>query len=120
MIRLNAEEKELKKSIKDESIALQLATKETIEHLTNTQVKALLADKWITPIMDGLHHLTDSIMAGFVAKLESLAKKYDTTFEDVENRIRSTSDALCGELEQLTGNESDIAGLTEFKKLLGG
>ena len=120
LIRLNAEEKELKKCIKDESIALHLITKETIEQLTDTQVKELLADKWITPIMDGLHHLTDSIMADFVAKLESLAKKYDTTFEDVENRIRSTSNALCGELEQLTGNDSDIVGLAEFKKLLGG
>ncbi len=118
--KLSTEEKELKKHIKAEDAALQSKTKETIEKLTDEQAEGLIREKWISPIVDGLSKLPGNIVNSLVAKLEALQKKYDTTFFEVEEQIRDTEASLTALLDELTGNEYDMQGLAEFKKLLGG
>lgn len=117
---LNTEEKMLKKKVKEQAAALQISTKKAIEELTNGQVEELLKRKWIVPILSGLYGLPKKVVNEFVAKLEALAKKYETTFFAVEEQIRETETSLCAVLDELTGNEFDMQGLSEFKKLLGG
>ncbi len=117
---LNTEEKAVKKTIKDQTAALQLKTKSTIEGLSDEQARELLAVKWIKPVTDGISELPGTIMATFIGKLDALMKKYDTTFEDVEHEIQDTESSLSSMLDQLTGNEFDMQGLSELKKLLGG
>ena len=48
---LNAEEKNLKKSVKDQETTLQLDTKHTIESLQINEALALLAKKWKNPMV---------------------------------------------------------------------
>jgi len=117
---LNAKEKDLKKKIKTETADLQMQTKATIESLSNQQAYGLLRSKWIAPILAGLEKLPGRIIDTFSAKLEALAKKYETTFSEVEQQISDTESSLSGMLDQLTGSESDMKGIAEFKKLLGG
>lgn len=117
---LVAEEKATKKKVKDDSAALHLETKAKIEELSDADVKELLKDKWIAPVVNGLAKLPENIVNEFVSKLEALAKKYETTFFEVEEEIRSVESSLTGMLDQLTGNDYDMKGLAEFKKLLGG
>ncbi len=117
---LNTEEKTLKKKVKEQAAALQISTKKAIEELTNGQVEELLKRKWIVPVLSGLYGLPKKVVNEFVAKLEALAKKYETTFFAVEEQIRETETSLCAMLDELTGNEFDIQGIVEFKKLLGG
>lgn len=117
---LVAEEKAAKKKVKDDSAALHLETKAKIEQLSDDEVKELLREKWIAPVVNGLSKLPGGIVNGFVSKLEALAKKYETTFFEVEEEIRNVESDLAGMLEQLTGNDYDMQGLAEFKKLLGG
>ena len=117
---LVAEEKATKKKVKDDSAALHLETKAKIEELSDADVKELLKDKWIAPVVNGLAKLPGNIVNEFVSKLEALAKKYETTFFEVEEEIRSVESSLTGMLDQLTGNDYDMKGLAEFKKLLGG
>ena len=116
----NEEEKKLKKQLKDKSAALHMATKETIEGLTDAQVYDLLHEKWIVPLVDGLSRLPDSILSDFISQLEKLISKYDTTLSDVEEQIIETEKELSCMLNQLIGNEFDMAGLAELKKMLGG
>ena len=116
----NEEEKLLKKQLKDQSAALHLETKRTIESLTDEQVYALLEKKWITPLVDGLAQLPERIISDFIAKLTKLATKYATTFEDVEAQIHDTEKELSGMIDQLTGSEFDMEGLAELRKMLGG
>ena len=118
--KLSSEEKDLKKRIKAEDAALQSKTKETIEELSDEQAEALIREKWISPIVCGLSKLPENIVNSLVAKLEALQKKYDTTFFEVEEQIRETEASLTALLNDLTGNEYDMQGLAEFKKLLGG
>lgn len=117
---LNTEEKSLKKKVKEEIAELQMRTKKAIEELTDSQVKELLNLKWIDPIISGLFALPRKIENELVTKLEALAKKYETTFFEVEEQIRETEASLCAMLDELTGNEFDMKGIAEFKKLLGG
>lgn len=117
---LNAEEKTLKSAIKTESALLEEKTKETIEGLSGEQVIELLKDKWIKPLIESLMQLPDSIVAELVAKLEALAKKYETTFAEVETQIEETEKSLSAMIDDLDGSEFDMLGLAELKKLLGG
>ena len=117
---LNAEEKTLKSAIKTESALLEEKTKETIEGLSDEQAIELLKDKWIKPLIDNLMQLPDSIVAELVAKLEALAKKYETTFAEVETQIEETEKSLSAMIDDLDGSEFDMLGLAELKKLLGG
>lgn len=117
---LNTEEKALKSAIKTESALLEKKTKDTIEGLSDEQVIELLKEKWIKPFIDNLMQLPDSIVAELVAKLETLAKKYETTFAEVETQIEETEKSLSAMIDDLDGSEFDMLGLAELKKLLGG
>lgn len=116
----NEEEKKLKKQLKDQSEALHIETKKTIETLSDEQVYSLLDQKWISPLIDGLGKLPESIISDFIAQIEKLAAKYETTFADVEEQIQDTEKELSGMIDLLTGSEFDMAGLAELKKILGG
>ena len=117
---LIAEEKELKAAIRKEVGLLEAKTKETIEGLSDDQAIELLKDKWITPIINNLMKLPDGIVSDLVSKLDSLAKKYETTLNEVESEIDETEKALSSMIDELVGGEFDMLGLKEFQKLLGG
>ena len=116
----NDEEKKLKKQIKDKSEALHMNTKKAIEALSDDQVMELLNDKWILPLINGLSGIPESIINDLITRLDRLADKYSTTLSEVEDQIESTEKELSGMLDMLIGNEFDMQGLMELKKLLGG
>lgn len=118
--KLSADEKGLKKKIKTESTDLTMKTKSTIEHLTDAQIRDFLKIKWVEPIMSELLGLPENIVGKLVSMLEALAKKYDTTFAEIDKEIKETENWLCGMIDELVGNDFDMKGLEEFKKLLGG
>lgn len=113
-------EKEIKGKIKTKSADLQAKTKDTIEGLTDEQAYSLLEKKWICPLVESIHKLPDTIIDGLVGKIQALQNKYATTFFEVEQQISETEARLVGMIDELDGNEFDMLGLEEFKKLLGG
>ena len=117
---LNTEEKSLKAAIKKETRLLEVKTKDTIEGLSDTQVNELLKAKWIQPLIQSLMKLPDRIVNELVSKIETLAKKYETTFAEVESQIEETEKSLSAMIDELEGSDSDMLGLQEFKKMLGG
>lgn len=114
------EEKKLKKEIKTLNAELENETKKRIEELTDIEVIELLKDKWITPIVKGLDVIPNRIIESLSSKMESLVKKYELTFSDVEKEIAETEKALRDMLDDIEGSEEDLLGLKELKKLLGG
>lgn len=117
---LMTEEKALKAEIKKLSAELESKTKETIESLSDEQTFNLLKEKWITPLVESLMKLPDHMINELVSKIDYLAKKYETTFEQIEKEIAETEQSLCSMIDELCGNEFDMAGLAELKKMLGG
>lgn len=118
--RLIEEEKELKAAVRKEEAALDAKTAETIARLTDEQARELLREKWLTPLMDNLLQLPETIVNTLITKIEALAKKYETTFDHVQEEIAQTEAALSCMIDDLSGSEFDMKGLAELKKLLGG
>lgn len=113
-------EKEIKAEIKAKSAALQAKTKDTIESLSDEQALDLLEKKWIAPLIESIHKLPDTVIDSLVSKIQALQNKYATTFFEVEQQISETEATLSGMIDDLEGNEYDMLGLNELKKLLGG
>lgn len=118
--KLLKEEKDLKAQIKKDATDLHILTKETIEALTDEQVLALLEHKWVSPLVMGLFAMPAVVVSELIGKIEALANKYATTFEEVETQIKDTEKVLCDLLDELDGNEFDMKGLNEFRALLAG
>jgi len=115
---LITEEKKLKKSVKEETENLHLLTKQTIEGLSDKQVHELLELKWISPLLQALNDMPETIINTLTGKVQHLAEKYAKTYADVVSEIEETEKALAGLIGELTGNEADKQGLDELKKML--
>lgn len=118
--KLFEEEKILKKEIKELKSNLELHTKATIENLSSDQAYHLLKLKWVDPIVSSLSSLPDLVVNEFAAKVKALVNKYSTTYLDIENQLKETIGNLTNLIDDLEGDEFDMKGLEEFKKLLGG
>ena len=114
------QEKSLKKKIRKDADALYIETKNTIENLSDEQILNLLQRKWVTPLVEDMNDLPQSVIRTLIARLEALCTKYETTFAEVDGEIAETETALRGLIGELTGNAFDMQGLAELKKLLGG
>ena len=118
--KLNEEEKKLKSAVKKGKEALELQTKDTIENLCVEQVKELLHRKWITPLVQNLLSLPNNAVDALISELNALNQKYETTFAELESQIAETETQLSAMMDELTGSETDLLGLSELRKLLGG
>ena len=76
--------------------------------------------KWIKPLSDNLMQLPDAIVNELVKKLDELSKKYEITFAEIETQMEETEKILCSMIDDLEGDEFDMLGLAELKKILGG
>ena len=114
------EEKSLKTASREAKHALEEKTKEVVEGLADAQCDELLAAKWIEPLQSDLLELSNAVVSDFIAKVVALNAKYATTYSDVCNQIAEEENELAAMLGQLTGNEHDMAGIAELRKLLGG
>jgi len=117
---LFSDEKKLKSEIKSDSAALQAKTKDCIESFADDEAMDLLKKKWIDPLVASLHAIPDTIADNLVTAILALAKKYDTTFYEVEKEIKETEQSLATMIDELEGSEFDMKGLSEFKKLILG
>lgn len=115
---LNKEEKKLKKDIKEKEVELEIATKNKIENLSDEEATLLFEKKWIEPITEGIADIPVQIIKDLVLNLETIAEKYETTYEEVDKEIKNISVDLGKMLGELTGNSYDMQGVFELKKLL--
>ena len=118
--RLSEKEKAIKKQIKELTADLHLLTKKTIENLTMAEALELLDIKWNRNICDGIISLLDELQKNLKSKIISLKSKYEVTLSDLDSDIDDTSNELIMMIDELVGNEFDIKGLQDLKKLLGG
>jgi len=118
--KLLKEEKELRAEVKKETIQLHILTKETIENLSDEQAYMLLEKKWTQTLIQNLNGLPDMLVDKLIDKVQALCNKYSVTYYEIEKQIKETEKQLCDMIDELEGDEFDMKGLKEFKKLLGG
>lgn len=118
--KLMTEEKEAKAKAKADAAALHIKTKETIESLSDEQALELLEQKWIVPLTESIERLPNSVIHVLIEKIKVLSEKYAVTYSAVESKIQEAESTLSAFIDELTGNEYDMKGLSEFQALIKG
>ncbi|MCD8372853.1 MAG: type I restriction-modification system subunit M [Clostridia bacterium] len=113
-------EKTLKKAIKDKTTDLHNKTKGVIENLSIDEALPLVSEKWITPITEEISLLPDSIVSELESKINALTKKYSVTMLDIDSEIKQSEASFSSLIDDLEGDEYDMAGLKELQKMLKG
>lgn len=120
IVAIMEQENAMKREIKARSADLHEKTKRLIEDMELEQAKAVLEEKWITPIVNGIMVLPEKLINDFIARLVALQQKYAVTFSAVGENIKATELNVSGYVSKLRGDDYDMAGLAELQKLLGG
>ncbi|MBE9487915.1 MAG: type I restriction-modification system subunit M [Bacteroidetes bacterium] len=118
--KLITEEKKLKSEIKKETLALINKTRETIESLSEDDIMMLLELKWIKPLYLSLAKIPDNIINNLTAKIKALTEKYAVSLVSLDGQIKESEESLSSLIDELEGNDYDMAGLREFQTLLKG
>ena len=112
------------KTIKKEIVKLQKELEEKtikkIEVLTEEERNNLLEEKWIVLLCDSINKMSESVIDSFSSSLSKMLDKYSDTLTSIENEIIETQESLFSLMNELTGSEFDMKGLSELQKLLGG
>lgn len=114
------EEKILKKQIKVGSNNLEMLTKKTIENLSDNDIRSLLYEKWISPLIKSLKTLPNLIISNLEISLVKLSKKYDNTFININKEIAKSEKELAMMISDLDGEEYDLIAIKELQELFGG
>ena len=114
------EEAKLRREIKTMAAELHAKTKETIENLDDDTAKHLLDLKWIQPLVTNIYAMPVVIIGELVKKINALTQKYKVTFSEVEERRTFAEKKLSGMMDGMKGNDFDMNGLHEFRRLLEG
>ena len=117
---LRDESSHLKKDIKKKKADIEDLTRKTIEILSKDDINRLLDTKWIEPLLTKLSSIPSTIISTLKDAVAALNAKYEVTFADLDGEIRKTEHELAGMLDSLTGSDTDLAALAEFKTLLAG
>lgn len=112
------EEKALNKKAKKGRETLHQETRKLIEGLDDAEARELLKRKWVAPLIEKLDGLTEALIRELVAKLTALSKKYETPLSEIDRQIAEAEASLVSLMDELRGNEYDMAGIRELQKLL--
>lgn len=117
---LMVKEKKLRKDVKDAKSALHNNTKYLIESLTIDDAYKLLKIKWIDSVAEAIKLLPNSIVSALISKVSALTKKYSVSLVDLDDEISKSSSDLVTLLDELEGDEFDMKGIKQLRKMLEG
>lgn len=117
VVALWDEQSAKKKQIKEAKEQLEKKTIAAIKGFNMKDINLFLDLKWIAPITSAIAALPDAIIQSLADEITALGEKYATTYDDIENSIVESEQNLTQLIDQLTGDEYAIAGLSNlFKK----
>ena len=115
-LQLTEEETAKKRELKLKKEELQIKTKEVVEGLSEDEALKIVELKWLKPLYNDLIKLPDIVINDFIAKLNSLLKKYSKPLSDIEDQTRETEMQLSTMIGELDANDQDMQGIDEFIK----
>ena len=116
--KLNDEAKAIRKEIAKLTKELEEKTIKKIEGLTDSEINALLEEKWILPLCTSLNEMPGKVVDDFVSSLTKMTEKYSETLVSIGKEINQTQKELFDLMDELTGNEFDMKGLENLKEIL--
>jgi type I restriction enzyme M protein len=115
---LIAEEKSLKKERAKLHFELLQHTREKIAEMDMETAAELLHFKWTTPLCNALACMPQEVVSELAEKVQHLAEKYATTYQDIANRISTAESRLHALLGELNADTADAMGLNQFRQTL--
>jgi type I restriction enzyme M protein len=117
IVALWDEQTALKKKIKSDKETMEKKTITAIQGFNMKDINRFLDLKWIEPITSAIAALPNAIIQSLADAVTSLNEKYVVIYSDIENSIVDSEQELAKLIDQLTGDEYTIAGLSNlFKK----
>ena len=116
--KLNDEAKAIRKEIAKLTKELEEKTIKKIEGLTDSEINALLEEKWILPLCTSLNEMPGKVVDDFISSLTKMTEKYSETLVSIGKEINQTQKELFELMDELTGNEFDMKGLENLKEIL--
>ncbi len=116
IVALWDEKKAKNARIKKDKTALEAKTIATIEGLDMNDISKFLELKWIVPITSAIAALPDEIIQTLADAITVLSEKYAVTYNDIEQGIVASEQNLATLIDQLTGDEFAIRGLSNLIK----
>lgn len=116
--KLNDEAKAIRKEITKLTKELEEKTIKKIEGLTDSEINALLEEKWILPLCTSLNEMPVKVIDDFISSLTRMTEKYSETLSSIGNEIKQTQKKLFEFMDELTGNDFDMKGLENLKGIL--
>ncbi len=114
------EAKALKKKAKSLEDDLLKKTMELIPKLDDETVRSLLHEKWITPLCEKLGTVSGGILDALKTSLTKLVRKYGRPLLSIEKDKADVEKSLSAMLDDLTGDEYDMAAFHQLKAIIGG
>lgn len=118
IVDLWAKQSTLNKKIKADTDELVAKTKQTIFDMDMKTITRMLELKWIEPITSAINAIPGQILDELTERINSLADKYAIRLVDVHNNINKATSSLTMLIDELAGDEYDMAALQELKSLL--
>lgn len=116
IVALWDEQSAKKKQIKEAKEQLEKKTIAAIEGFNMKDINRFLDLKWIAPITSAIAALPDAIIQSLADAITALGEKYAVTYNDIEKSIVTSEQNLAQLIDQLTGDEFAIAGLSNLIK----
>lgn len=116
IVALWDEQSAKKKQVAKDKLALEKKTIQTIEGLDMKNIQMFLELKWILPICSAIEALPDAVIQHLADAISGLNEKYAVTYNDIEQGIEESENNLATLIDQLTGDEFAISGLSNLIK----
>lgn len=104
------------KQIKLLKQALENKTIDAIQNFTDEEVSQFLHLKWIEPVCEGVNGTLNDVLTVLEASVRMISEKYGLSYMKINEDLTSANKALEELVNQLTGDEFTINGLTELIK----
>ena len=101
-IKLNEQETDLKKSLKDAEAALDTKAYEKYPKLSEADVKSLVVEgKWLAAVEIAIHGEMDRISQGLTQRLKELADRYETPLPKMAAQVATLEAKVNRHLERM-------------------
>jgi type I restriction enzyme M protein len=111
-----AEQSKVNKEVKSAKSELEELTVKAIESLSDEDIEKLLHKKWVTPICEGIHAILTFVLTTLEKKVAIMETKYAISYTEIENSLKDSEQNLASLIDQLTGDENAINGLSNLIK----
>ena len=101
-LKLNAEEADLKKRLKDAEAALDAAAYAHYPKLTEAEIKTLVVDdKWLAALAAAIHGEMDRVSQQLTRRVKELAERYETPMPRMTERVAELEAKVNRHLERM-------------------